>query len=599
MRNTLTGVKRYRKREIEDVGKISVKHTEKRRKMIRTFDTHKVRKQRELTGRLWQFTPCQGEYAGRQYQVATPSCFESYPDFGGYRGEGIYKTTFQGGGNLRFEFKGVSHTATVWLDGREIAKHYNAYTIFDVVLANIPDGEHTLEIKADNRFSEESALHIPNDYMSYGGITRPVVLEQIADVYLKQVHVTPFFSNGVWSAEVEAVVANVSNAVQNCKVRADIARENVQETVQGTAQWEEVELVPGERRTLARTLTFPDVEEWSMESPSLYYVNAVVEQNGVPTDDLIDRFGFRQVGMEGKRILINGKAVRIKGFCRHEDHPQFGCALPFSAMAADLALIRHLGANSVRTSHYPNDEVFLDLCDEQGILVWEENHARGLSLENMQNPNFEPQAEQVIREMIPAHYNHPSIYIWGILNECASETEYGKECYAKQLSLIKELDQSRLHSFASCKFKTDICFGLPDVVSYNIYPQWYHDTPAQEYLDDLYRWVQEETEGKGKPFLITEIGAGGIYGYRNPYHSKWTEEYQADTLEKQVKAVLGYEDCCGVYIWQFCDVRISEEWFGTRPRTMNNKGIVDEYRRRKLSYDVVKGIFESYGDYWE
>lgn len=567
--------------------------------MIRTFDTHKVRKQRELTGRLWQFTPCQGEYAGRQYQVATPSCFESYPDFGGYRGEGIYKTTFQGGGNLRFEFKGVSHTATVWLDGREIAKHYNAYTIFDVVLTNIPDGEHTLEIKADNRFSEESALHIPNDYMSYGGITRPVVLEQIADVYLKQVHVTPFFLNGVWSAEVEAVVANVSDAVQNCKVRADISRENVQETVQGTAQWEEVELAPGEQRTLARTLTFPDVEEWSMESPSLYYVNAVVEQNGVPADDLIDRFGFRQVGMEGKRILINGRAVRIKGFCRHEDHPQFGCALPFSAMAADLALIRHLGANSVRTSHYPNDEVFLDLCDEQGILVWEENHARGLSLENMQNPNFEPQAEQVIREMIPAHYNHPSIYIWGILNECASETEYGKECYAKQLSLIKELDQSRLHSFASCKFKTDICFGLPDVVSYNIYPQWYHDTPAQEYLDDLYRWVQEETEGKGKPFLITEIGAGGIYGYRNPYHSKWTEEYQADTLEKQVKAVLGYEDCCGVYIWQFCDVRISEEWFGTRPRTMNNKGIVDEYRRRKLSYDVVKGIFESYGDYWE
>lgn len=567
--------------------------------MIRTFDTHKVRKQRELTGRLWQFTPCQGEYAGRQYQVATPSCFESYPDFGGYRGEGIYKTTFQGGGNLRFEFKGVSHTATVWLDGREIAKHYNAYTIFDVVLTNIPDGEHTLEIKADNRFSEESALHIPNDYMSYGGITRPVVLEQIADVYLKQVHVTPFFLNGVWSAEVEAVVANVSDAVQNCKVRADIARENVQETVQGTVQWEEVELAPGEQRTLARTLTFPDVEEWSMESPSLYYVNAVVEQNCVPTDDLIDRFGFRQVGMEGKRILINGKAVRIKGFCRHEDHPQFGCALPFSAMAADLALIRHLGANSVRTSHYPNDEIFLDLCDEQGILVWEENHARGLSFENMQNPNFEPQAEQVIREMIPAHYNHPSIYIWGILNECASETEYGKECYAKQLSLIKELDQSRLHSFASCKFKTDICLGLPDVVSYNIYPQWYHDTPAQEYLDDLYRWVQEETEGKGKPFLITEIGAGGIYGYRNPYHSKWTEEYQADTLEKQVKAVLGYEDCCGVYIWQFCDIRISEEWFGTRPRTMNNKGIVDEYRRRKLSYDVVKGIFESYGDYWE
>ena len=77
----------------------------------------------------------------------------------------------------------------------------------------------------------------------------------------------------------------------------------------------------------------------------------------------------------------------------------------------DLLLLKDLGANSVRTAHYPNDERFLDLCDELGILVWEENHARGLSLEQMQNPNFEPQAEQVTREMVLFHYNHPSIYI--------------------------------------------------------------------------------------------------------------------------------------------------------------------------------------------
>ena len=330
------------------------------------------------------------------------------------------------------------------------------------------------------------------------------------------------------------------------------------------------------------------------DTPEMYYVEAALTDNESEAviDDYIDRFGFREIKLQGKHILMNGKKLRIRGLCRHEDHPQFGCALPYGAITADLEIIKHLGANSVRTSHYPNDEVFLDLCDEQGILVWEENHARGLSLEDMKNPNFEPQAEQVIREMIPAHYNHPSIYIWGILNECASDSEYGKECYEKQFKLIKELDTSRPHSFASCKFKTDICFGLPDVVSYNIYPLWYHDTPVDEYLDDLYQWIQNETEGAGKPFLITEIGAGGLYGYRNPYSSKWTEEYQAEALKKQLKAVLDYKDCCGVYIWQFCDIRISEEWFGGRPRTMNNKGIVDEYRRRKLAYSVVKRIFE-------
>lgn len=160
----------------------------------------------------------------------------------------------------------------------------------------------------------------------------------------------------------------------------------------------------------------------------------------------------------------------------------------------------------------------------------------------MENPNFEPQAEQVIKEMITAYYNSPSIYIWGILNECASDTEYWKKCYEKQLSLIKNLDKSHPHSFASCKFKTDICFGLPDVVSYNIYPLWYHDTPVDDYINDLYQWIQNETDGFGKPFLIAEIGAGGLYGYRNQSHAKWTEEYQAKALEKQVTAVLNFPD---------------------------------------------------------
>ena len=306
---------------------------------------------------------------------------------------------------------------------------------------------------------------------------------------------------------------------------------------------------------------------------------------------MIDRFGFREVRVEGKDILMNGQKLRIKGFCRHEDHPQFGCALPPQAMWQDLLQMRELGANSVRTSHYPNDEIFLDLCDETGMLVWEESHARGLSEEAMRNPNFERQCEDCIREMIQAHYNHPSIYIWGILNECASHTEYGKSCYEAQLSLIRSLDKTRPRSFASCQFKRDLCFGLVDVVSYNIYPLWYHDTPADEFLADMYDWIQEGSEGAGKPFLITEVGAGAIYGYRTPEKVKWSEEYQAQAIEKQLTAILSHGGTSGVYLWQFCDCRVCDSWFSTRPRTMNNKGIVDEYRRPKLSFETVKRIY--------
>ena len=551
--------------------------------MIRTFRQHTVRPQQELTGKLWHFTPLQGERAGEAFPVPTPSCWETYPGFGLYRGEGRYETRFAGSGNLRIECKGVSHTATVWLDGEQIAAHYNAYTAFHAVAKDVPAGEHTLAIVADNRFSEQSALHVPNDYMSYGGISRPVVLEQIGDAFIEYVHVTPAKKDGVWHVHARVCVHALKSVPTLLRVR--IAEKKLVFDVQSLPEGESV--FEGEMR-------FSDVTAWSPETPALYTVTATLERGGVPFDDLIDRFGFREVALSGKHILLNGAPLRIKGVCRHEDHPQYGCALPFAAMAYDLALIRDLGANSVRTAHYPNDEVFLDLCDELGMLVWEENHARGLSLEQMQNPNFERQALGVTREMVTQHYNHPSIYIWGILNECASDSEYGKFCYQEQFACIRALDRSRPRSFASCKFKTDICFGLPEVVSYNIYPKWYHDTPAKEYLADLYDWVQRETEGAGKPFLVTEIGAGGLYGYRSPYATKWSEEFQAKTLREQLGVVLSFEDCAGVYVWQFCDIRISEEWWGGRPRTMNNKGIVDEYRRPKLCYEVVRELFHTF-----
>ena len=563
--------------------------------MIRTFTTHRIRKQEELTGKLWNFSPLQGEYAGKQFQVPTPSCWENYPDFGLYRGSGIYTTRFTGEGNLRIVCKGVSHTATVLLDGRCIAGHYNAYTAFSTVVPAVPAGIHTLEIIADNRFSEKSALHVPNDYMSYGGISRPVVLEQVENIYIEQVHVTPSFRDGYWHARIEVAVQNLSEPKPSGQSGGnDSGRStDILVSIAGKTLALSAQVLPPGRSIHEGELSFTDVTPWQPDTPTLYEVEAVLQKDGQPFDDLIDRFGFREVRTEGKQILLNGKPLRIKGLCRHEDHPQFGCALSFSAMAYDLALIKHLGANSVRTSHYPNDEIFLDLCDEQGILVWEENHARGLSLEQMQNPGFEPQAQQVIREMIEQHYNHPSIYIWGILNECASDTEYGRDCYQRQFDLIRSLDRSRPCSFASCKIKCDISLGLPDVVSYNIYPLWYHDTPPGKYLDDLYQWIQKETEGRGKPFLITEIGAGGIYGHRSTYSTKWSEEYQAHALKEQIEAVLSYPDCVGIYIWQFCDIRISEEgWYG-RPRTMNNKGILDEYRRPKLCYEVVKKLFEA------
>ena len=560
--------------------------------MIRTFKTHDVRKQMELTESLWEFEPCAGNYAGQKFPVAVPGCWENHPLFADYRGEGIYRKTFQAQGNVRIECKGVSHTATVYLDGHEIGHHYNAYTPFSVVVSDLEPGRHMLEIKADNRFHKDSALHVPNDYMSYGGISRGVVVEELSDLYLEYVHVKTYRENEQWHVQVKA-------AVNVLKIRQNDEDITIQGKIKDTAfEWKLTDTAK-KHYEFCTDLKIDGIEEWSPETPVLYQVELQMLREDEVIDDLIERFGFREVRISENNILLNGKKLRIKGVCRHEDHPDYGCALPYQTIYNDLVLIRQMGANSIRTAHYPNDEIFLDLCDELGILVWEENHARGLEEDRMKHPLFEEQAEQVIREMIFYHYNHPCIFIWGILNECASETLFGRSCYEKQFRLIREMDDSRPCTFASCKFFGDICFDLPDVISCNLYPRWYVDKPVRDYLNEVYDWIVEDGNGKGKPFIVSEIGAGGLYGCHNAYHGKWTEEYQADALSEQVSECLKFSESMGVYIWQFCDVRVSSEWFAGRPREMNNKGVVDEYRRPKAAYGRVKEIFEQYTNYYE
>ena len=221
------------------------------------------------------------------------------------------------------------------------------------------EGEHALEIVADNRFSEESALHVPNDYMSYGGVTRAVSVERIGSAYVRSVHVTPECVGGKWRAHVRVCVVNLEE-------RAPMS---VEVGAAGEKLAFGARTMPAGESVLEGTLLPADVRTWSPASPALYTVTVRLFRDGTPVDDLVDRFGFREVRVEGKRILLNGAPLRVRGVCRHEGHPHYGCALPFASKAHDLALIRDLGANSVRPRTMNNKGVFdeyrrLKLCAE-------------------------------------------------------------------------------------------------------------------------------------------------------------------------------------------------------------------------------------------
>jgi beta-glucuronidase len=253
--------------------------------------------------------------------------------------------------------------------------------------------------------------------------------------------------------------------------------------------------------------------------------------------------------------------------------------------------MRDMGANAVRTSHYPNDQRFLDLCDETGLMVWEENHARALKLEQMQHPRFRDQCRVCNKEMVQWHYNHPSILMWGILNECSSFTEEGRAMYAEQFEQIRSLDAGRPTTYASCHPTRDICQDLPDIIGWNFYDCWYRNDGVAAGLAGHLAYIDTHG-GAGKPMIISEFGGGALPGYHDPIRrGKWSEERQADILNECLDVYLTHPRISGTFIWQFCDVRVDESYSTARPRTMNNKGVVDEFRRPKFSYEVVKKHF--------
>lgn len=553
--------------------------------MIRLFDTHHIRKTRELDG-LWDFKM---NGIDRTYRMPVPSCWEQHPDFMQYRGKGTYskKVYINDGGNVRLEFKGVSHTGDVYFDGKKIAHHYNAFTPFSTVVKDVPEGEHEIKVEVDNTFGEHSSLHIPNDYYTYGGITRPVSMEMLPQAYINNIRFTPYIEDGKWRAKTEVKVCNL--LLQPVKLELKIS-------LNGICEMKDIDIKSDCEICVVFDSCYENVDEWSHENPQLYMLNAVLLKDGKEIDDLIERVGFRVVEVKGTRIYLNGKNVYLKGFNRHEDYAVDGCAVSFQHMVQDMDLMQDMNVNAVRTCHYPNDERFLDLCDERGIMVWEENHARGLLLKDMQNPNFNRQCEDCIREMIENHYNHPSIVIWGILNECASETEEGREMYKNQYMQIKSMDTSRPTTSATCRHFTDICLDLPDVVSFNMYSGWYKDCPIDERNEQEIDWIKK-SGGDNKPIIVSELGAAAIYGYRDRSRCKWSEERQADLIRDNLEVYMNDDRITGVFIWQFADCRVTEEgeWFATRARCHNNKGVVDEYRRPKMSYDTVKEMFVKYG----
>ncbi|HEU5130157.1 MAG TPA: glycoside hydrolase family 2 TIM barrel-domain containing protein [Glycomyces sp.] len=555
--------------------------------MARRFTVHERRAVRDLSG-IWEFAflgdadPDTVDIGriGFDERMAVPGCFDAMPDHAGERGLAAYRlrVPVEREGRHRLAFDGVHHWCRIFWDGRPVRDHAGGFTAFTADVGRAEAGTAELVVLVDNRIGPRSPLHMEHfDWYHFGGIARGAELHRLPETWIEALRVTTEDAReGRFSLRVD--YRSDGGAAVPLVVECD-----------GRVLAEETVALDGPGR-IERVFTLPGAEPWTPANPALHTLAVRLGE-----DDMHERFGLRQVSAEGGRIAVNGEPLTLLGFNRHESHPQFGHSQPLPLLLADLQQIRDLGCNFIRGSHYPQDPMFLDLCDELGVCVWSETIGWQYPVAMMREAAFVEAQIEHLDEMVAAAANHPSIIMWGVLNECPSYEAEARPAYERLLGRLKELDPSRPVTYATLNVYDDRCLDLADVVSVNTYPGWYFGG-VDEVPKELDR-IAAHLEGEGladKPLIVSEIGAGAVPGWRDAHGGMWTEEYQSELLAAAIGHVLGDRDrFAGLAIWLLGDFRTTEhkEMLLKRPRSANDKGVVDEYRRPKQAYRTVRELF--------
>lgn len=562
--------------------------------MFRAFNEHIIRKTELLDG-AWQFITDPNDIGEENYynraiphnseKTYVPSVWNSKLGLLKYLGVAwYYKEFYSDGEAARIRFGAVMTSATVWVDGELMGRHYGGFTEFNIYLPELNAGKHLIAVKVDNRFDGASIPEAVCDWYHYGGIIRSVALETLKGVCVMSCKQYSILNVKERTAALSCKIKlkNFSNKAENTTLKLALDDIVINELPISLEAGEEHELI-----TDAVNLT--DIRIWNIGTPQLYTLSVTTD-----TDDLIDRIGFREVKAENGKIHLNGSELTIKGICRHEEHPDFGFAFPETLMQRDIDIFKQAGGNAIRGSHYPNSKYFVDLLDENGLLFWSEIPiwGHGYSAEALANPVFINRGLVMLKEMSEQYFNHPCIIIWGIHNEIPSDSYNGAALSKLYYSEMKKLNDGRLVTYATDRPQKDICMQYCDIICINQYCGWYiGDIHAWDTCIADFKARRKELGFENKPVIFSEFGAAAIYGHHTFDDLKWTEEYQAEVMEYAISKFMADDMVCGCYIWQFCDIRTSEEMGLNRARSFNNKGILNEYRKPKQAYNTVRKLY--------
>lgn len=452
---------------------------------------------------------------------------------------------------------GASQVAVVRVNGREIGRHCGAFTgfTFEITEALKRDGTDVLEIDVDNHYHPDiPPIHA--DFSLFGGLYRDV-----------------------WLIETDAVCIDPTvDGACGVRVVPDAKTGEVTAHVRVSGGTNEV-----------RRLYYRDFELWTPENPRLYTLNVRLDQGG-SRDEVSVRFGFRTIELREDGLYLNGVRRKIRGVNRHQDKAHKGWALSRDDEAEDVALIKEIGADAVRTAHYPQSENFYSLCDEKGLLAWCEASAVDYVTTN---GGYAANLVTEAREMVAQRGNHPSIVFWSLYNEMASPEEETLPIIRAEAETIRAADPSRLVTGVSDgpQAKKLAVNRLPDVLSFNLYPGWYGGE-AGEIVSQLHEYLDLNGRAGG---IVSEYGAGAqvdqheypvkpIVGW-GPSHP---EEYQAWLHMVQYGLLKDDPRCWGTFVWVMFDFASDVRKEGGI-KGMNDKGLVTYDRKvRKSAFDFYK-----------
>lgn len=515
-----------------------------------------------------------------------------------YRGQATYQKKLfidkkWDGKRLFIKFDGVNTVSNVFINGKHIGEHRGGYTafVFEITEKVKYGEENLLQIRVSNALQLD-VMPLVGDFNFYGGIYRDVNL-----LITDKICISPldYASSGVY-----LVQKNISKEVAeiNAKILVSNRNPSSEEFVL------KVDIIDGTTKVVSKktTKSFKGNSEseviipvkldnprlWNgRKDPFLYKVLISLIQNGNVIDQIEQPLGLRYFHVDSdKGFFLNGEHLQLRGVCRHQDRSELGNALQPEHHEEDITIMKEMGANAIRLSHYPQSPYFYDLLDENGIVTWSEIPFVGpggyRDVGFVDQLSFRENGKQQLKEMIRQNFNHPTICFWGLFNELKPEDDNPIE-YIKELNTIVKLEDSTRVSTAASFIDENELNQVTDLIAWNKYYGWYGAD-----VNQIGKWA-DETHKNHPEFKIgvSEYGAGAsIYQHEEDLkqpipNSYWhPESWQTFYHEQNWKELNERPYIWGTFIWNLFDFGASHRTEGDRAGR-NDKGLVTFDRKTK------------------